>query len=579
MTRTVADDLWEMLHRAGVRRCYGIVGDALNPTIAALSRRSDIEFIHVRHEEFGAFAASAESLLTGQPVAVCGTAGPGVTHLLNGLLDARHERAAVIAVAGDVESSLIDTEAIEEISPYDLFRTASLYTGRVINPAQARAVFDRAISTSVAERGPTVIALPGDVAGADSPAAGATREYRPPAATVVAPSPADLDAVADLVNHTSKVMIFGGDGCRDAAAEVVALAAKLQAPVGFSYKGKVWLEGGNPNAVGMTGLLGYGGCYHALREAELVLMLGTDFPFPEFLTAGSAAIVQVDNRAGHLGRRVPLARAVLADVQPFVAALADRVTAKEDRVYLDGALDVSQRWRKRLRHYVDGGEKRRPIRPEYVGAVLDELIADDAIVTVDTGTPCIWSARHMTFGGDRRMIGSFSWASMANASPNAFGASLAYPGRQVVALCGDGGFSMLALGDLITEVQHGCRIVHVVFDNSRLDFVDIEQQEAGLVPFGTELPNPDFAKVAEAIGATGIRIEDPATLRDGLAQALAHPGGPVVVDVVVDQHALALPSHVPGETAKGFTLSLLKRARHGDIGGVLHEAADNVELL
>jgi pyruvate dehydrogenase (quinone) len=577
MKRTVADDLWEMLYRAGVRRCYGIVGDALNPAMAALSRRNDIDFVHVRHEEFGAFAASAEALLTGQPVAVCGTAGPGVTHLLNGMLDARHERAPVIAVAGDVETNIIDTEAIEEISPYDLFRTASLYTGRVVNSAQARAVFDRAITTSVAERGPTVIALPGDVAGA--PAPDGEVHYRPPVAAAIAASTADLDAVAELVNRASKVMIFGGDGCRDAAPGVVALAQKLQAPVGFSYKGKVWLEGGNPNAVGMTGLLGYGGCYHALKEAELVLMLGTDFPFPEFLTAGSAAIVQVDNRAGHLGRRVPLARAVLADVGSFVPALTGRVKAKQDTVYLDGALDVSARWHKRLNHYVDGGDKRAPIRPEYVAAVLDELLDDDAIVSVDTGTPCIWSARHMTFGGERRMVGSFSWASMASASPNAFGASLAYPGRQVVALCGDGGFSMLALGDLITEVQRQSRVVHVVFDNSRLDFVDIEQQEAGLVPFGTDLPNPDFAKVAEAIGAKGIRIEDPAQLRAGLTEALAATAGPVVVDVVVDQHALALPSHVPEETAKGFTLSLLKRVRHGDIGGVLHEATDNVELL
>jgi pyruvate dehydrogenase (quinone) len=323
----------------------------------------------------------------------------------------------------------------------------------VINPAQARVVFDRAIATSVAESGPTVIALPGDVAGADAPGKGPAiaAAFQAPAAASLVPRAEDLDAVADLVNRASRVMIFGGDGCRDGAAEVVALAQKLQAPVGFSYKGKVWLEGGNPNAVGMTGLLGYGGCYHALKQAELVLMIGTDFPFPEFLIAGSAAIVQVDTRAGHLGRRVSLARAVLADAGLFASALADRVTAKQDRAYLDDALDVSARWHKRLRHYVDDGDKRSPIRPEYVAALLDELMADDAIVAVDTGTPCIWSARHMTFGGERRMVGSFSWASMASASPNAFGASLAYPGRQVVALCGDGGFSMLALGDLITE--------------------------------------------------------------------------------------------------------------------------------
>lgn len=577
MAHTVADDLWEMLQQAGVRRCYGIVGDALNPTIAALAKRADVEFVHVRHEEFGAFAASAEANLTGQPVAVCGTAGPGVTHLLNGLLDAKHERSRVIVIAGDVETALIDTDALEEVSPYDLFRAASLYTGRVVSAEQARAVFHRAISTCLVEAGPTVIALPGDIAGAASEQKSVS--FQAPSAPIMGPTEQDLAAVAALVDAADKVMIFGGDGCRDAAGEVVALAQRLNAPVGFSYKGKQWLEAGNPHAVGMTGLLGYGGCFTGLREADLILMLGTDFPFPQFLQAGHAGIVQVDTRPGHLGRRVRLAHGVVADVGTFVRAILDRVHPKPDTRYLDNALRVSARWHERLTHYTREPSRPGPIRPERVAALLDELIDDDAIVTVDTGTPCIWSARHMSFGHQRRLFGSFSWASMANASPNAFGASLAYPGRQCIALCGDGGFSMLALGDLITEAQRQARVVHIVFNNSRLDFVDIEQQEAGLVPFGTELPNPDFARIAAAIGAHGIRITDAAELRPGLQQALAHTGGPVVCDIVVDRHALALPSHVPAETVRGFTLSMARRALHGELGEVTHEALDNIKLL
>ncbi|MFV0260218.1 MAG: thiamine pyrophosphate-dependent enzyme [Acidimicrobiales bacterium] len=577
MAQKVADDLWDMLVQAGVKRCYGIVGDALNPVIAALSRRDDIEFVHVRHEEWGAFAASAEAFLTGEPVAVCGTAGPGIVHLVNGLLDAFHERCPVIAVAGDIETSVMDLAPIEGINPKDLFQTASLWTGRVVNPHQARGVFSEAIRTAILDRGPTVIAIPGDIASADSP--GGPIDLVVPTVPWPQPAEADLRAIADLVNAAGKVTVFGGDGCRDAGADVVALARKLKAPVGFSLKGKPWLEAGNPNAVGMTGLLGYGGCFHAVKEADLVLMLGTDFPFPDFLEAGGAKVVQVDDNAIRLGRRTPIAAGSVADVGAFVRALTPLVDERDDDTHLNRSLEISRDWVGRLNVYVDGGDKRSPIRPEYVAATLNELMDDDAIVTVDTGTPVMWASHHIEFGGDRRMFGSFSWASMASASPNAFGAAKAYPGRQVVAMCGDGGFSMLAFGDLITEVQHNARIVHVVFNNGALDFVEIEQQEVGLVPYGTDLPNPNFAAIAHAFGAMGIRVEDPAEVRSAITEALAHTDGPVVLDMVTDRSALALPSHVPAKTAEGFTLSLARRVLKGDIGDVITTARDNYRLL
>lgn len=577
MRRTVADDLWEMLTQAGVRRCYGIVGDALNPVVDALARHPEIEFVGVRHEEWGVFAASADAQLTDGIVAVCGTAGPGVTHLLNGLIDARRERAKIFVIAGDVETDVTDTEPLQEANPYDLFRVAADWVGRAINPAQALAVFDEALRVCQGESGPAVVSLPGDIAAARSPIDGAARFSGAPKPHLAAHED-DLREVVRLIDAAERVMIFGGQGCEHAAAQVVELAQRIAAPVGFSFKGKNWLEAGNPNAVGMTGLLGYGGCHHALAEADLVLLLGTDFPYPDFLAVGKAAFVQVDTAASHLGRRVPVAAGLQSDVGSFVEAILPLVQPKSDHGFLDAAVHITEQWRLRLRRYVEDGERRSSIRPEYLAALLDELMADDALVTVDTGTPVIWAAHHIGFGGGRRHLASYSWASMANASPQAFGAWKADPERQVVALCGDGGFSMLGFGDLITEVAARAPIVHVIFDNRLLDFVNIEQQESGMEPWGTDIPEVDYARIAEAFGAKGIRCDDASRLRDAVAEALAHRDGPVVLDVVVDGFALSVPPGVPASTAAGFVKSLFKRAIHGDLENVLHEAADNIRL-
>jgi pyruvate dehydrogenase (quinone) len=577
MSKDVADGLWEMLSSAGVRRCYGIVGDALNPVIDALRRNGSVEFVHVRHEEYGVFAAVAEARLTGNPVAVCGTAGPGVTHLINGLLDARRERVPVIAIAGDVESSLLDSDALEELNPYKFFDTAALYIGRLVNPAQLRPMVSTAITTAVAERGPAVISLPGDVARADAPSG----ELRVPlpATTIGAASAADLAAMAGLINQAETVAIFGGDGCEHAQDEVRGLAARLKAPVGYSFKGKAWLEHDNPNAVGMTGLLGYGGCHDAINSADVLLMLGTDFPFSAFLPHKIVKTIQVDRDPGKIGRRAPLELGVVGDVAATLQALAPMIEDKHHDHFLREHVTRTEHARRRLGHYVTKGPGIKPIRPEYVAAVLSELADDDAIFTVDTGTPCIWAARHIEYGRNRRLFGSFTWASMASAAPNAFGATLAFPGRQAIALCGDGGFTMLGLGDLITQVQHKARVVNVIFNNSMLDFVNIEQQEAGFVPFGTDFVNPDFSQVATALGARGIRVEEPGDVRDALQTALAHSDGPVVVDVVVDRYALALPSHVPLDTAKGFTLSIAKQVLSGKMDDVIETVEHNVRLL
>jgi pyruvate dehydrogenase (quinone) len=577
MSKKVADVLWEMLAKAGVKRCYGIVGDALNPIVDALRRNGAIEFVPVRHEEYGVFAAVAEAYFTGIPVAVCGTAGPGVVHLFNGLMDARKEGAPIIAIAGDVESSIIDTSALEELNPYKFFEQASLYTARLVNPEQARAVISTAILTAVLEKGPTVLAIPGDIAAADAP--DQPTDFTIAAPPIVKPSDSDFEKLVKMIDEAKTVAIFGGDGCRDGRDEVVELACKLKAPVGYAFRGKQWLEHDNPNAVGMTGLIGYGGAYNAIHEAELLLMLGTDFPFSEFLPGASVKKVQIDKNPKHIGRRTPLDLGLVGDIKSTVSALLPAVREKTNGDFLARQIAHTESFHKLLQHYVEKGPGIKPIRPEFLAATLSELASDDAMFFADTGTAVIWLARHIYGGNNRRLFGSFSWASMANAAPNAFGCALAYPGRQCIALCGDGGFTMLGMGDLLTQIERRTPVVQVILNNEKFDFVHIEQQEAGFIPFGVNFKNPNFAKVAEAMGAKGIRIEEPGDVREGLAEALAYKDGPVVVDAVVDPFALAMPSHSPFHTVKGFTLSFAKQVLSGRLDTVIKEMERNVGIV
>jgi pyruvate dehydrogenase (quinone) len=577
VSKKVADVLFEMLVNAGVKRCYGIVGDALNPVIDALRRNGSIEFIQVRHEEYGVFAAVAEAYMTGHPVAVCGTAGPGVVHLFNGLMDARKEGASIIAIAGDVETGILDTFTLEELNPYKFFDTASLYTARVVNPEQARSVFNTAILTAILEKGPTVISLPGNIASMDVEVE--STEIKIPATPLLRPADPDLKCLVDMIDDAKTVAIFGGDGCRHARDEVVELAKKLKAPVGYALRGKQWLEHDNPYAVGMTGLIGYGGAYGAIHEAELLLMLGTDFPFSEFLPGDKVKKVQIDKNPKHIGRRTTVDLGLVGDIKSTLDVLLQRVKGKTDIRFLEKHIAETNSFHDLLQHYVDKGPEIKPIRPEFLAKTLSDLASDDAMFFADTGTAVIWLARHISGGRDRRLFGSFSWASMANAAANAFGAQLAYPGRQTIALCGDGGFAMLDLGDLLTQVERKTPVVQVVLNNSAFDFVKIEQQEAGIIPFGVDFKSSNFAKIAEAMGAKGIRVEEPGDVREAIAEALAYKDGPVVVDAVVDPLALAMPSHVPLHTVTGFTLSMAKQVLSGRMDSVIRTMERNIRLV
>jgi pyruvate dehydrogenase (quinone) len=574
MPDSVGDALWSMLAGAGVKRCYGIVGDALNPVIDALRRNGRVEFIQMRNEEAGVFAAVAEASLTENLVAVCGTSGPGAMHLVNGLIDAQREGVPVIAIVGDTVTSLIDSGTIEETNPYVAFQIASLYTGRLVNPAQTRTVVQTAIRTALSERGPTVIAVPGDVAARKVPddSYQAVR-HNPP---LLRPADADLLALAEMIDQAGSVTIFGGDGCRDAHDEVVALAEKLKAPVGYAYRGKQWLEWGNPNAVGMTGLLGWGGAYEAMHNCDLCLLLGTNFPLPDFYPK-DAKKVQVDLSPTNIGRRTHIDMGLVGDIKDTVAALLPLVAEKHEMRHLNRALKTTEKWREKMSHYVNRGPEVTPIRPEYLVATIDALADDDAVICGDTGTAVIWMARYITAKQDRNIFGSLSWASMANAMPNTIGAALAYPGRQAIAICGDGGLSML-MGDLLTIAERQIPVKLVVLDNGGFQFVHIEQQEAGIQPFGTKFANPDLAKVAESIGLTGIRLDDPGDVPDAVAEFLATPG-PALLDAVVDPYALSLPPHVSFGEAEGFSLSFAKQALNGNLDDVIETVKANVHMV
>jgi len=381
--------------------------------------------------------------------------------------------------------------------------------------------------------------------------------------------------MADLINRAKTVTVFGGDGCRFAHDEVVALATKIGAPVGYAYRGKQWLEWENPNAVGMSGLLGWGGAYEAMHHCDLLILLGTSFPFADFYPT-DCTIAQIDSRGTMLGRRARVDLALVGDVRDTVAAVLPLVDAREPGRHLTHALHITKDWRERMGHYVTRGSRLKQIRPEYLVSTLDELASDDAVFTVDTGTACIWAARYVTAKAGRNILGSFNWATMANAMPYAMGSAIAVPGRQAIALCGDGGLSML-MGDLLTVAERQLPVKLVVLNNSHLDFVHIEMMEAGIEPFGTTFKNPKFAAVADAVGIAGFRLENPNDVRSTVDQFLATPG-PALLDAVVDPHALSLPPHITLGMAEGFSLSLAKQAIHGNLDDVIDTAEGNILL-
>ncbi|GGL92335.1 pyruvate dehydrogenase [Streptomyces fumigatiscleroticus] len=571
--QSVAEQYVDLLARAGVRRMYGVVGDSLNPVVDAVRRHDSLEWVQVRHEEVAAFAAGAEAQLTGRLAACAGSCGPGNLHLINGLFDAHRSMAPVLALAAQIPSGEIGTGYFQETHPDRLFEECSHYSELISSPRQMPRVVQTAIQHAVGRRGVSVVTLPGDIAAETAPAGGAELAI-PLDRPAVRPADEELRRLTELVDAAEKVTVFCGRGVEGAHAEVMAFAEKVKAPVGHALRGKEHIQYDNPYDVGMSGLLGYGAAYEAMHECDLLLLLGTDFPYTDFLPR-HVRTVQVDVQPERLGRRTQLDFAVWGDVRETLRCLTPAVREKPSRRFLDRMLD-------RHVHALEGAvgaytrdvDRHTPVHPEYVASVLDEEAADDAVFTVDTGMCCVWAARYLTPNGRRRILGSFVHGSMANALPQAIGAQFLDRSRQVVSLSGDGGFSML-MGDFLTLVHHGLPVKVVVFNNSSLGMVDLEMMVDGLPPHGTDYPHTDYAAIATAAGARGIRVEKPTQVREALRAAFAHDG-PALVDVVTDPNALAIPPKITTEQVTGFALSASRTVLTGGVGRMVQLARANL---
>ncbi|PRH75836.1 ubiquinone-dependent pyruvate dehydrogenase [Streptomyces solincola] len=574
--QNVAEQFVDIIARAGVQRLYGVVGDSLNPVVDAVRRTPGIDWVHVRHEEAAAFAAGAEAQITGRLAACAGSCGPGNLHLINGLYDAHRSMAPVLALASQIPSAEIGLGYFQETHPDRLFTECSHYCELISSPQQMPRVLQTAIQHAVGRAGVSVVALPGDIAAAPAPA----KAYEHALVTsrpTVRPGDEEIDALVRLVDEADRVTLFCGSGTRGAHEEVMTFAERVKAPVGHALRGKEWIQYDNPFDVGMSGLLGYGAAYEATHECDLLILLGTDFPYQAFLP-DDVKIVQIDVRPEHLGRRSKLDLAIWGDARETLRCLTPRVRAKHDRKFLDRMLKKhADALEGVVKAYTRKVEKHTPIHPEYVAAVLDEVADDDAVFTIDTGMCNVWGARYLTPNGRRRIIGSFSHGSMANAMPQAIGAQLTDRKRQVVSLSGDGGFAML-MGDFLTLVQQDLPVKIVLFDNSSLGMVELEMMVAGLPAYGTSNRNPDFAAVARAAGAYGVRVEKPKELAGALKEAFRHPG-PALVDVVTDPNALSIPPKISAEMVTGFALSASKVVLDGGVGRMVQMARSNLRNI
>jgi pyruvate dehydrogenase (quinone) len=557
--RNIAEQLVDTLRQAGVKRIFGVVGDSLNGMTEALRKQDTIAWVHVRHEEVAAFAAAGEAQITGELAVCAGSCGPGNLHLINGLFDAHRSRTPVLAIAAQIPSAEIGGGYFQETHPQNLFRECSHYCELVSDPQQMPYVLENAIRAAVGLRGVAVIVLPGDVALA--PATGRNESASLlPVAPIVRPRQDQLEALARMLNEAERVTLFCGRGCAGAHELLMQLADALKSPIVHALGGKEYVEYDNPYDVGLTGFIGFSSGYAAMHSCDTLLMLGTDFPYKQFFPT-NCKVAQVDIRPENLGRRAKLDLGVVGDVGATITDLLPLLKKKTTRKHLDGALAHYVQVRKGLNDLAQGTAGRPPIHPQYLTRLISEAAADDAVFTFDVGTPTIWAARYLKMNGRRRMVGSLVHGSMANAMPQAIGIQAAQPGRQVVSLSGDGGFTML-MGDLITLTQQKLPVKVVVFNNGVLGFVALEMKAAGFVDTGVNLENPDFAAMARAMGIHAQRVVDPGELPGAVAEFLAHDG-PALLDVVTAKQELSMPPTIGIDQIKGFTLWMIRAVMSG----------------
>jgi len=556
--KTVADLLVEVLADAGVRRIYGVSGDSLNGITDSMRARDDMEWVGMRHEETAAFAAGAEAHLTGTLAVCAGSCGPGNLHLINGLYDCHRSRVPVLAIAAQIPSNEIGSGYFQETHPEHLFAQCSHYCELVSQPEQMPRVLEIAMQTAISKRGVAVVVIPGDVALREAVAQAPRLRFPEPKPTV-RPSDEEINLLAEILSASTRTTILAGAGCAGAHDELVELAGKLQAPIVHAMRGKEFIEYDNPFDVGMTGLLGFSSGYHAMANCNVLLMIGTDFPYQQFFPK-DATIVQIDLRGEQLGRRTKVDFGFVGDTKATIQALLPKLDQSPYEEHLQESLEQYRKARKGLDELATATPG-KPIHPQYVARTIDRLADDDAIFTCDVGTPTIWAARYLTMNGKRRILGSFNHGSMANALPQAIGAQVSHPGRQVISMSGDGGFAML-MGDLLTLRQHQLPVKLIVFRNDALAFVELEMKAAGILDYGTHLQNPDFTKIAEGAGLLGLRAETPEDVEPAIAEALKY-AGPALVEIPVPRQELSMPPTITLEQAKGFSLFMMRAVLSG----------------
>lgn len=566
----VADILIDTLSMLGVKRIYGIVGDSLNAITESLRRKKDITWIHTRHEEVAAFAAGAEAHLTGELTVCAGSCGPGNLHLINGLYDCHRNGVPVIAIAANITSTEIGSGYFQETDPKALFKDCSYFCEVVTSPDQMPRILAMAAQTALSKRGVAVVIISGDIALKEATITAIPTHIRQPKPKII-PSETELKCIATQLNESARVTVLSGSGCAGAHAELLSLCEVLKSPIVHALRGKEYVEYDNPYNVGMTGFIGFSSGYYAMEACDTLLILGSSFPYRQFYPS-HAKVIQIDIRGEQLGKRCKLDYGAVGDVKETIQALLPFLNKKQDVAHLKQATEHYQKARKALDDLAYG--EKSPIHPQHLTRLISEIAKDDTIFTCDVGTPTVWSARYLKMNGKRRLIGSFNHGSMANALAQAIGAQCAYKNRQVVALCGDGGFTML-MGDFITLVQQKLPIKVIVFNNGTLGFVEMEMKVNGFLNTGTDLINPNFAKMAEAMGIHSVRIENPNNLQIALEEAFVHDG-PVLVDVVTNRMELIMPPKLKLQEVKGFNLYLIKAIIDGRGTDVVDLAKTNL---
>jgi len=571
MRRTAADYLTGTLSQLGVKRIYGVVGDSLNGFSDSLRRLGTIDWVHVRHEEGAAFAAAAEAHLTGELAVCAGSCGPGNLHLINGLFDAQRSGVPVLAIAAHIPSTEIGIDYFQATHPEILFKECAHYVELVSHADQLPQVLARAIRVAIGQKGVAVVVIPGDIAL--QPLSKDVPTWFAPKDPIVVPADDQIAQLAELLNNGKRVTMLCGAGCKGAHSEIVELAGLLKAPIVHALRGKEFIEHDNPYDVGMTGFLGFASGYRAMMSCDTLLMLGTDFPYRQFLPQ-DAKILQVDIRPAALGNRCTLEFGVVGDTGPTLRALLPQVEPRTDSSHLDDALADYKKARAALDALAESGPATRYIHPQYVNRLASDLAADDAIFTCDVGTPVAWAARYIKLNGKRRLVGSFNHGSMANGLLHAIGAQSAFPGRQVISMSGDGGFTMM-MGEFVTLIQQKLPIKVIVLNNGTLGFVEMEMKASGFVDTGCELINPNFAAMAEAMGVKGVRVEAPIDLEAAMAEVLNH-NGPALLDVVSARQELVMPPSTSLDEAHKFGTFMMKAILDGRAGELVDLAKTNL---